>query len=807
MMGTGDDKQWVSIRELQLIYDDAFANFDGPKSPVEAASFGERLAKRTQSTVNKSTTISTEDAKVLARRLGIRKALAQSAGASVEVISADADFAALLKNTVFTNRDEARDYASEALFQAAERLIEIGEKEYAAMQLSNAAEVLLEKHRISDQDAERAKSALERSTGWRRKGSVDMGVHLVNFALLRKTLIRKGVDEPSPQNLQNVMRTLERGFKLVSQHGAAIDQTLGDQDIEEIYHHNVVELLDLWLNVELSREELNFAASVSGQVSGILNLGEVSRETVAGVVSLLRVNPKSLGVEETPQWVLPRSEIIDRACKAIPRFESRLESAVTYSERNPDAQNLASVLQRIQKSMDTFEQATFPAFLTALESAFSDADDQLFLQRILSLVQNIDLVPLDQTDRYVAVLGRTPVSLSRAKKRWETQRFRDFMLDYRLELRWIACELAQAKQWREAYELLTAVAGAVATSHSVNSDRETALTSESTHIFLTHGPRGTYAVGLNGDEFFGEIFPLLPGTALVQRFAGIKPPGLLNPILEASKRDELAQDIRADLGLVGDWLADIKASEISVTPSGFFQAFPIWSLGKLCNKVLNEEKRVFQVPWHQRDDKTPGMCSNLGSLRIEEASDVFGFRDLEGAKSECDWLSTEAANKLRVDRAQSSPTTFVEAVSQYDVVHFAGHSLSDVNPMDSALITHGGEVDIASILSTAANAKLVVLNSCESALAKNVFLQNEYLGIASALWYSGVKYVIGTSWSVSDRAGHVFTEAFYRQLLREKTDHGSMLRDAIYRSWLAGIKNVRADSERFSDWGAHLLIG
>ena len=468
MANSGKEDEKVSIQDLCLIYDDSFAHFHGPESVDEAVSLGESLARRTQNKVTGD--IATKDSRVLASWLGKRKALARIAGVSDQIIAADIDFATLVKNTIFPNRDNARDYAASVFLWSAERLIGIGDVEYAAMQMSNAAEVLLEKSRISESDVERAKAALEKSTKWRRKNSVDMGVHLVNVALLRKTLIRKGVETPSPETLKNVMRTLEKGFKLASQPEPIGRETLGAQDIEEIYHHNVVELLDLWLNVEIHREELNFAVEVSRRVHRALSVENLPLETLVGVVSLLRVNPKSLGIEETPEWVLPKKSIIDRACKSIPGFEARIEAAFAYLEKNPGALRLASILQRVSSSLETIEETSFAAFLSGLERANRGQDDQLFLQRILSLVQNVDLVPRDQSKRYVEILGRTPSSLARAKRLWTTERFREFMLRYRLELRWVACELAQAGRWGQAFELLSAVTGAVASPERVNEE-------------------------------------------------------------------------------------------------------------------------------------------------------------------------------------------------------------------------------------------------------------------------------------------------------------------------------------------------
>ena len=158
MANSGKEDEKVSIQDLCLIYDDSFAHFHGPESVDEAVSLGESLARRTQNKVTGD--IATKDSRVLASWLGKRKALARIAGVSDQIIAADIDFATLVKNTIFPNRDNARDYAASVFLWSAERLIGIGDVEYAAMQMSNAAEVLLEKSRISESDVERAKACL-----------------------------------------------------------------------------------------------------------------------------------------------------------------------------------------------------------------------------------------------------------------------------------------------------------------------------------------------------------------------------------------------------------------------------------------------------------------------------------------------------------------------------------------------------------------------------------------------------------------------------------------------------------------------
>ena len=106
----------------------------------------------------------------------------------------------------------------------------------------------------------------------------------------------------------------------------------------------------------------------------------------------------------------------------------------------------------------------------------------------------------------------------------------------------------------------------------------------------------------------------------------------------------------------------------------------------------------------------------------------------------------------------------------------------------SALITYGEPLTVREILNTSVSSSVVVLGSCQSALARNVQHQDEMLSIQTAIFYSGAKCVVGTSWPITDLAGFVFTVKFYGYLRIQKKKKKSWSGWYLSKPWTALVQ-------------------
>jgi len=110
-------------------------------------------------------------------------------------------------------------------------------------------------------------------------------------------------------------------------------------------------------------------------------------------------------------------------------------------------------------------------------------------------------------------------------------------------------------------------------------------------------------------------------------------------------------------------------------------------------------------------------------------------------------------------------------LASFDVVHFAGHSLSDGAPELAGLaLTHerpnasgvdDGILDVEEILlGWNLEARLLTLSGCETARAAGAE-RGELLGFTPALLAVGARSVVSSLWPVDDRATAILMDRFY----------------------------------------------
>lgn len=280
----------------------------------------------------------------------------------------------------------------------------------------------------------------------------------------------------------------------------------------------------------------------------------------------------------------------------------------------------------------------------------------------------------------------------------------------------------------------------------------------------THSPNGTYLICNRGTEYFGTEFPMISGGVLSSLFSGFHPPGLLTPTTERRKeaRTKSIEKISKLLYPISDWILDQECRTIVVHPGGYFQAFPIWSVGKLSDATEQERIRYFQVPSRvlSQNRRRPQLRHSQ-TLSIQEATSVPGQQELSFAAEECKWLREEIPSDWICSFISGPPGSLIDAGIDNAFVHFAGHSIAHQNPLESALLTYAGHLTVSQIVKNSSNALLVFLGSCESGLPMNFQLQDEYLSIQSAFWYSRAQYTIGTLWPVGDEVAMAFAKEFY----------------------------------------------
>ncbi len=143
------------------------------------------------------------------------------------------------------------------------------------------------------------------------------------------------------------------------------------------------------------------------------------------------------------------------------------------------------------------------------------------------------------------------------------------------------------------------------------------------------------------------------------------------------------------------------------------------------------------------------------------------------------------------------------------MVHFACHGRADrLDPACSQLILADHAVSpltVAKIRALELSASLSFLSACETATT-NPRMADESLHITGAFQIAGYRHVIGTLWSVEDRAAAEIAPDFYRHL----TSDGSA-QPGPDRSAFALHHATRQMRERYANapvlWAAHIHTG
>lgn len=182
-------------------------------------------------------------------------------------------------------------------------------------------------------------------------------------------------------------------------------------------------------------------------------------------------------------------------------------------------------------------------------------------------------------------------------------------------------------------------------------------------------------------------------------------------------------------------------------------------------------EKLALVPKEQRDLRRPRMSY----IRSETPLDMlpplpFAASEAElvaGKFPQSTLLQADVERRLRVLEGEGN-------LASFDVVHFAGHSLSDGTPELAGLAlaheepdtsgVHDGILDVEEILlGWNLEARLLTLSGCETARAAGAE-RGELLGFTPALLEVGARSIVSSLWPVDDRATAILMDRFYDNL-------------------------------------------
>ena len=145
-----------------------------------------------------------------------------------------------------------------------------------------------------------------------------------------------------------------------------------------------------------------------------------------------------------------------------------------------------------------------------------------------------------------------------------------------------------------------------------------------------------------------------------------------------------------------------------------------------------------------------------------------------------------------LDFAASRATATTPTLGEYNIVHFATHTLiNSAHPELSGIVLslvdergdgQDGFVRVHEIFNLRLAADLVVLSGCRTALGPEIRGEG-LIGLTRGFMYAGVPRVVASLWNVRDSATSELMQRFYRGLLQKKLTPAAALRAAQVSMW------------------------
>lgn len=775
--------------------------------------------------VTRSLTV--DEAVALARIYGRWLPAARQRGEWKVESSIRSGLAQILMNVIVPNRDESRLRASELLEQIGNECIYNNDKLGAAIALTNSALAILEMHNATVGQIEKARQMCIKTKQMREKGSVDFAYSQMNLALADRKTVKLSREPDKRMQFKNILRSFDQAYRIFKKHKHLSSK------YRAVYHQNILETLNDIIDYETDKVEKRlFPVSIP---EGFVFDSSIGLDRV-DFVRALRSNPLTLGYGETPDWVPSHKQIVCEVVAEIPEIYSRISKVKEFIKAS------TKVHDQLQIRLFQTETAVAGEFVTpeipwdSLEATWESGYIESYFLTACSVLTWSESAPLSPPGKYSVLLGRIYECLLNFRRYWSVDDIGRLLARNPLTFRFASCGFAQLGDWKSAFLALEASRGLVS-SKTLDMDPLEYLNCDDSvsWVHITHNPYATYCIMRKDGQFSGIELPALSGAILSAYFVNLTP-NKAGPLsgrkIERGRAIKFAEEISQLLKPLSDWLDSNTGSRVALIPGGYYQAFPVWACGSIGESVLDGIRKVYSVPSREiairnSGRNRPALDAEPARLRVLDASAVPGSDELKWSSKEGIAIRSIMSPVTDFVEEDATRSSFLNALNSDDIVHFTGHSSADADPIRSHLVTHSGDVSCEEILDRGIKAKLVVLGSCESGLARNFTMQDEMLTIQTAVYYAGANFVIGTSWSIYDPPAFAFTVKFYEHLgSNPNIDASSIYQSYVFAvSWLRKASRSELDVLRkrygvqanplagnepaftFYDWAAFGVVG
>ncbi len=698
--------------------------------------------------------VNIETAKVAISLYSRCKGIAQQYAITLEIINAQCRIAQALRLIIVPNRDQARVRASYILESQAAEYMNIEEREKAGVEKTNSGLCILEMHNADSAQLIRAEKLLA-SGQQLKKDPVDWAYSEFNLGVCRRNL---AVEQRSTsEQFQMAWNNFKRADRVFAKNGGLPDNLSLPQ--------NLAQTVRLW-TTQLIHERL--VADIKKRLPEIpRKFHEQLDSDAVGTASAIRSNPESYGLLEPPDWSIePCGDDLLTDERSI-----SLHTLNTTIDSDPGSYTALSLkwerhrLRKMFKSEPCLDQDA----VDSLEHAWRMEDYERFFIHGRTLIGADSYTAVES---YVELLLRLAWCLEYFRISWQNSDIERLLLRNESTFRFLACELGVLGRWEDCFKTLEMSRGLIS-SRTLQIVDATVVHNpgiSANWFHVTHSPRATLIAGCreidDTIDYFGHVFPDLPGRKLAQLFSSTstKELGLLTAQLANSRKATLraADRIERLLEPVANYILDVAMrGTCMVLPGGYYQCFPMASIRARNGRALLELLDVATAP-----SRTIALSSrrgwDFGSVTTVIAHEVPGLQRLKYAAIEPGVI--RACERWEVVETPSTPTDAFECIASTDFLHFSGHSSARYDPLDSALLLNGGSIDVSHILDSPNTLRHCILSSCQSGLSHNLTRVDEFLSIQSAFFYRGCTSVIATLWPVGDFLSLCFAARFYSYL-------------------------------------------
>ncbi|KZY41958.1 CHAT domain-containing protein [Oleiphilus sp. HI0086] len=308
----------------------------------------------------------------------------------------------------------------------------------------------------------------------------------------------------------------------------------------------------------------------------------------------------------------------------------------------------------------------------------------------------------------------------------------------------------------EAPELLSLIS-----VPSINiADMQSTVPDNTSMLFFSQSVKGLNVFALNKDSVYGHMVELANIDTLVEEY--------LEKI--RTRSDDYLSNSRALYdALIKPVEPHLNGTSLLITPYGKLHYLPFGSLHDGQSFLVEKYSYSLMPNISIIELLSNRVVQSEKALVIGNPANDHGFSSLEMSELEASAIGNLTYRSKTLKGEQATETEFKNSISDYGVIHYAGHAYFNENePLLSSLVMAGddkndGMFTLSELYETNISADLVTLSACETGLGE-VRSGDEVFGFTHGLLFSGANSVVSSLWKVPDEETGLLMLGFYSNL-------------------------------------------